>query len=330
MRWFLRSFGLAVILGLLAWSFLYSFNEIESIADGSSDQHMESSTAAADPFGDDSVVASSDDGQEPEYLAFIGGIPSGRYRVADLPGSNDWDYGERGGRTPAAPSISDGNPVDETVEVIDGPYVSGAESTDVEDDSEPEVSERNHPELPSIRPGLYATRFGVENCEYELRRIMNDNREHVIGHDQIQKGRLLVTINEIEPDSFVATRSCGEWSPWSPLAEPLTMAGNGDYWIGDLALGIWDVPTGCYWEKVVGFRGALLLDVEEAGTGPDPLTIDRFTLGVRVRTCGHSPMTLNPQLLPVEPPPADLDAAADAAHRSPVRTDPEVRRRRRR
>lgn len=134
---------------------------------------------------------------------------------------------------------------------------------------------------------------------------------------------MLVSINEIEPDSFVATRSCGEWSPWSPLTEPLTVAGTGDYWIGDLAEGIWSVPDGCYYEKVVSFRGALLLDVEETGVGPEPLIIDQFTLGIRVRHCDGSPMTWSTDLPPA-PPIEDLEAAREAAHQSPARTDPEI------
>ena len=177
--------------------------------------------------------------------------------------------------------------------------------------------------MPSIMPGVYATEFGVVDCEYELRRIMDDNRDHVIGHDRIESGRMLVSINEYEPDSFVSTRSCGEWSPWSPLVDPLTTAGTGDYWIGDLAQGIWTVPAGCFWEKVVSFRGALLLDVEDTGTGPGKLTVDQFTLGLRIRHCGGTPMSLTDDL-PPGPPIEDLEAAKDAAHRAPIRTDPEI------
>ena len=152
---------------------------------------------------------------------------------------------------------------------------------------------------------------------------MDDNRDHVIGHDRIESGRMIVSINEVEPDTFVATKSCGEWSPWSPLVEPLTVAGTGDYWIGDLAQGVWSVPSGCFWEKVVSFRGALLLDVEDTGAGPGELTVDQFTLGLRVRHCGGAPMVRTRSLppgLPIE----DLEAAQDAAHRTPVREDPEV------
>jgi hypothetical protein len=72
---------------------------------------------------------------------------------------------------------------------------------------------------------------------------------------------------------------------WQPLAEPLTEAGDGDYWADDLARGSWSVPSGCRWEGVVGFRGALLDDVTGSTVGPDMVDIDATTLGTRLRGC---------------------------------------------
>ncbi len=353
MRWLPRLLGLGIVLGLIAWSISYSLDTLDNTTaahDGSRDE-----TTTDDDPGDGSILAASEDGSVPEYLAFSGGIPSGRYNVADLPGSRDWDYGERRGRTPEPSHISADNPVAEEITVTESQYVSGPENdgsqpaeddsdqdaddesdesdndSDSDSDSEAEPTDRDG--LPSIVPGLYATRFGVDDCEYELRRIMDDNRDHVIGHDRVENGRMLVSINEVEPDSFVATESCGQWSPWSPLVDPLTTAGSGDYWIGDLATGIWTVPPECYWEKVVSFRGALLLDVESAGTGPGELTVDQFTLGLRVRHCSRQPMVWSSDL-PPGPPIVDLEAAQEEAHRRPVYSDPEIygsrsRRRRR-
>lgn len=315
MHWLPRLAGLAVVLGLLGWSFNFSLQQLEDLPpiDG-----PDESTGDLERVTDDEVAAASEDGSAPEYLSFVGGIPSGRYSVADLPDSRDWDYGERGGREPEASHITPGNPVAELLTVVDNDYVTTPmiESGD-SDDAEPRDS------LPSIVPGMYATEFGVLDCEYELRRIMDDNRDHVIGHDRIESGRMIVSINEVEPDFFVATRSCGEWSPWSPLVEPLTAAGTGDYWIGDLAEGVWSVPSGCFWEKVVSFRGALLLDVEQTGAGPGELTVDQFTLGLRVRHCDGEPMERT-RALPPGPPIEDLEAAKEAAHRTPVRSDPEI------
>lgn len=343
MHWLPRLAGLGVVLGLLGWSINFSLQQLDGqpSIDGSGE-----STALVERATDDEVVATSEDGSAPEYLSFMGGVPSGRYSVADLPDSRDWDYGERGGREPEPSHISPDNPVAEQLTIVDNDYVtapgsetpiSGDETDGESGDSESGDSEFKDSEfedgasgdgeprdsLPSIDPGMYATEFGVVDCEYELRRIMDDNRDHVIGHDRIGSGRMIVSINEVEPDTFVATRSCGEWSPWSPLVEPLTVAGTGDYWIGDLAQGVWSVPSGCFWEKVVSFRGALLIDVEDTGAGPGELTVDQFTLGLRVRHCDGAPM-VRTKSLPPEPPIEDLEAAQDAAHRTSVREDPEI------
>lgn len=146
--------------------------------------------------------------------------------------------------------------------------------------------------LEELEPGLYGTSFTTEGCSFELRRVMRTRIEQVIGQDFLRDGRLLVDINGVEPDSFISASECGEWVPWSPVVEPLTTADNGDYWIGDLARGTWDVPEGCVWEKVAGFRGANLWDVEESAWGPGELVIDEDTLGVRLRNC-QLPITLN-------------------------------------
>jgi len=66
---------------------------------------------------------------------------------------------------------------------------------------------------------------------------------------------------------------------------PLNRAGNGDYWVGDLAKGVWQLSSGCRWEKVVSFRGAMLHDVTAYGTAPRPLIVDDDTFGVRIRGC---------------------------------------------
>lgn len=154
-----------------------------------------------------------------------------------------------------------------------------------------------------IEPGLYATGFDAEECEYELRRTTSERGEWVIGHDYLGQGRTLVTLNSIEPDVFVATSGCGRWVPWTPLVVPLTQAGDGDYWVGDLEPGIWEVPDGCYWEKVASFRGADLADVMDSGTGPDPLVVDEGTLGVRIRTCNRTDMVRVDEASPYVPPP---------------------------
>ena len=135
-----------------------------------------------------------------------------------------------------------------------------------------------------IPPGLYATRFDAQGCSYELSRVMVSREVSVIGQDYLALGRILVDINQIEPDWFSSDPSCGQWYTWSPLPVALTQAGNGDYWVGDLAHGVWGVPEGCRWEKVVSFRGALH-DVVDSGAGPEPLIVDPDTFGIRVRGC---------------------------------------------
>lgn len=144
-----------------------------------------------------------------------------------------------------------------------------------------------------IVPGLYATDFDTEGCSYELWRVMKKTRvNRVIGEDFLSDGRLLVTINGIEPDWFISTAPCGEWTQWRPRPDPTWPVDNGDYWIGDLAPGYWDVPANCLWEFVVGFRGANLNDVVDGGHGPGRILIDDDTVGVRVRGC-HQPLTFS-------------------------------------
>jgi hypothetical protein len=143
-----------------------------------------------------------------------------------------------------------------------------------------------------IAPGLYASGSETGGCSYELWRVMRDRSEQVIGEDHLDQGRLLVTINDIEPDWFTSSAGCGRWLDWAALATPLTEAGNGDYWVGDLATGLWSIPDGCRWEKVVGFRGALLHDVVDSIVGPDVVAVDGETLGVRARSC-HQPAVLS-------------------------------------
>ncbi len=140
-----------------------------------------------------------------------------------------------------------------------------------------------------LMPGLYASSFTSTDCTYELYRVGDNQRERMIGSDSLRAGRLLVTLNEIEPDRFASDGGCGEWIEWSPLVEPLREAPNGDYWVGDLANGIWDVPAGCHWEEVVGFRGSQVHDIMEAGIGPGTIQITNQSMGFRVRRC-HQPL----------------------------------------
>ncbi len=143
-----------------------------------------------------------------------------------------------------------------------------------------------------IEPGLYATAADATDCRFELWRVMRDRSTRIIGEEHLGDGRLLVTIDDLEPDWLTAAESCGDWYRWQPRSTPLDEAGNGDYWRGDLERGIWFVPQPCRWEKVVAFRGVRLSDVVDAGSGPGSLTVDGDTLGVRVRGC-RSPMSLS-------------------------------------
>ncbi|MFV0260410.1 MAG: hypothetical protein ACK5PP_18410 [Acidimicrobiales bacterium] len=139
--------------------------------------------------------------------------------------------------------------------------------------------------LGRVEPGLYATGFDTEGCRYELWRMMADRHPGVIGEEALSDGRLLVTIDGVEPDWFASAAECGRWVAWTPLAQPLTRADDGDYWTGDLAVGEWTVPPGCRWEKVVAFRGVQVLDVIDSGATGEPLIVDAETTGVRIRGC---------------------------------------------
>ena len=142
-----------------------------------------------------------------------------------------------------------------------------------------------------MAPGLYAMGFGVSDCSYEIRRVSPDKVEKVIGVDRLSRGRMLVTLNEIEPDAFVSMPQCGQWASWSPLIEPLIVAGNGDYWIGDLAREAGRCRSAAcgrrWWDSV----GPSWPTWRNPQPGPRPLVVDADTLGVRVRNC-EQPITL--------------------------------------
>lgn len=250
-------FGISLLVGLAVLSIGRFQETLEEIPDTKAVKAVGlPDTQPIGPSDSEPVVGVGDVGEPPEYLAFGEPIRSGLYDVADLPDSRDRDVTESTtGRDLSYPPETD---------LVPGASLAG-------------------PGL--LTPGMYATAFDVTDCSFELRRIMSDKKEAVIGKDRLSEGRMLVSINEIEPDTFSSVPNCGDWIPWTPLAQPLTVVGNGDYWIGDLAVGTWDAPTDCMWEKVVGFRGAKLWDVQSSGHGPEPLVVDDETLGVRIRGC---------------------------------------------
>lgn len=195
-----------------------------------------------------------EDGPPPEFLSFVGEFESGEYRVGD--------------------------PADKSVRRKDKDVKQF--KSDIKKSGRTPLSE-----LPEIDPGIYTTDFDVEDCSYTLSAVHRDRKERDIGSDEVNQGRLIVTIEELEPDRFTADEACGSWSRWSPLANQLTSAGNGDYWTGDLAPGLWEVPQGCFWEKVLAFRGSRVSDVADSGIGPAPLRVSRTTPGVRIRGCSE-------------------------------------------
>ncbi len=295
MEWVTRIIGVLAIFGLFAWSVdqadqtLFSGSmtirsaEVEPGAEPPGDElstdELSTDEQAEDADGseDEDGSGSEDGGGEtdgfdaggrpeprvplsdpPEYLAYVPGVSPGLYQISDLPGSDDEDY-----------ELDDDDDDDDDEEPVEYDVVPGQSLAPKGD----------------LAPGLYATPFGVRECGFELRRIMKDRTERIIGQDYLHEGRMLIEIDEIEPDSFLSLPGCDEWFPWSPPTKPLIEAGNGDYWTGDLARGGWDVPAGCYWEKVVSHRGADLFDVTDAGFGPGRVVIDADTYGLRVRSC---------------------------------------------
>ncbi len=137
-----------------------------------------------------------------------------------------------------------------------------------------------------LEPGLYATTGETDECTYQLWRVMRKTRQgQIIGEENLSGGRLLVTIDGIEPDWFTASIGCGQWQRWTPRADPTAPITSGDYGPGDLAHGTWQIPQGCLWEQVVAFRGASLRDVNASGQGPAVVEIDDSGTGLRLRSC---------------------------------------------
>lgn len=216
----------------------------------------------------------------------------GAYAVGDSPdsqiASRDRDY------RPRTRLFVTSSEAEEASDDRDGDEDDDERRDDGDEDEEGELADAEERKLVrgEITPGLYATSFETEECSYELWRVMRSRESKAIAEEYLSAGRLLVTINGIEPDWFTSTDSCGEWREWSPQPEPLTMAENGDYWIGDLTEGTWLVPRSCRWEKVVGFRGGFLYDVVEHGQGPGVVNIDDEIPGFRLRGC-REPMTVS-------------------------------------
>lgn len=201
---------------------------------------------------EEGTVAEETDGSLPEFLSFAAEIEPGEYRISD--------------------------PVERTQVRLD---------RDIRQRNNDIVESGRTPldDLSEVDPGIYTTDFEVKDCGYAFSAVHEDRIERDIGTDTLPEGRMITTIGVVEPDRFTADSACGTWSKWSPLSEQLTSAPNGDYWTGDLTPGIWRVPAGCLWEKVIAFRGSRLSDVEESGIGPIPLEVDSQTTGVRIRGC---------------------------------------------
>ncbi|MGI9611290.1 MAG: hypothetical protein ACR2QO_00155 [Acidimicrobiales bacterium] len=251
------------------------------------------------------AMVEADIGPEPlpEPEARTAAFTAGVYAIGDSPdpkdAARDRDYRPRrrlfvtderyldSGSTSSTDDSDDDSTDDSTDDSSD-------DSTDDSGDDESTGNARRLVEG-EIEPGLYATAFGTENCSFELWRVMQDRNTRVIGEEHLSEGRLLVTIDGVEPDWFTPSDDCGDWYQWQPVRTSLTVAGDGDYWVGDLENGVWYAPAPCRWEKVVSFRGARLSDVVDSGSGPGSLVIDDETLGVRVRGCRASIKLTSPE-----------------------------------
>lgn len=261
-----RLLGITLLLAAVFGSLLYAAETLAQ-AEESTATVARNDPAAYESEADRAVHESD----APEY---VDRFPSGVYRIMIAPGDGDEDQPSDGDED--QPGDGDG---------IYSLSADDAATTSMSDVNLPSLAFRG-----PLEPGIYATDFDATDCQYELRRMTPRDGERVIGHDRLLQGRMMVTLNEVEPDTFLSTSGCGDWVSWSPPETPLRQAGDGDYWLGDLAYGIWQVPRGCYWEKVVAFRGADLADVVDTGTGPEELVVDEETIGVRVRNCGLQDM----------------------------------------
>jgi len=318
MDWPYRLIALVALLGLVFSALVYGAEELSTLALG------DASNAPEQRFR--KRVATVSDGK-PAQLAFTeGGFSSGRHAIKPTPilDEDDQTLAARIRSTPGAPQ----DPGEASGSESDGEVQESDEQQDPESEAE-EAAEQGDDQGSGLESGLYTTTFDAEDCQYQLisegevpfdyiykpdpydstdyqgNRVRDDEITRVIGEDHLHRGRVLVSINGVEPDMFTSSAGCGEWMPWSVLREPLTKATDGDYWGGDLAQGEWSVPPGCIWEKVTAFRGGRLDDVVDSNLGPGSVMIDEGNFGLRVRQCqGQSMIRIGeaPPYVPYEYP----------------------------
>lgn len=287
-----RLFGIGILLWAVYLSISYSLANAPGSAEPDVDRPVSSADIDADAAGTDDV-----DTDAPGALPFAEPSSASLTRLSPAPNAP-------GGEAFAAGSYEVGDSPVARIAARDRDHRPRTSFTADNERTPDVVAESVDFVKGEIEPGLYATRFETSGCGYELWRVMRDRTWKVIGQDEVAEGRMLVTINGIEPDRFVSTLGCENWYRWEPLDQPLTVADNGDYWVGDLAWGTWTVPIGCQWEKVSGFRGSQLSDAMEVGASGLDLVVDADTFGVRIRNCS-TPISLSVPEYPYETRPPD-------------------------
>ena len=119
-----------------------------------------------------------------------------------------------------------------------------------------------------VEPGLYATAFGTAECSYELWRSWTIETPARSARSTERGAASRDRRRHRAPTGSRRRIRAASGTGGSRCPTPLTEAGDGDYWVGDLSRGVWFVPEPCRWEKVVAFRGVRLADVTASGSGP--------------------------------------------------------------
>jgi hypothetical protein len=139
-----------------------------------------------------------------------------------------------------------------------------------------------------IQPGTYRTRTASSGCYYERLAGFGDTLNEVLDNDNTD-APAVVTI-AVTDKGFKSSR-CGTWTAdLSAITKSQASFGDGTYIVGtDFLPGTYksDGRTGCYYERLAGFTGALSEVIANENTDTAAIvTIAPSDKGFKSARCG--------------------------------------------